>query len=143
MRAISIHQPWATMIIRGYKTIETRKHDRFKSLVGQTIAIHAAKRYDIDALKIVWWETLGLRGDLTYCAQIAAKVGGAIIGTAKVIDARWLTVNDFESALCSCSGLYGLMLSDLVEFQTPIPYKGQQGIFSIPEKMLNESIIIK
>jgi hypothetical protein len=38
--AITINQPWASLIANGIKTIETRKHTKFKCLVGQRIAIH-------------------------------------------------------------------------------------------------------
>lgn len=43
MRAITLTQPWATLIVLGAKRVETRG-DRFPApKVGETIAIHAAK----------------------------------------------------------------------------------------------------
>lgn len=48
MKAITIWQPWASLIMSGRKAIETRTHDRFKGLVGQRIAIHAGRRWDTD-----------------------------------------------------------------------------------------------
>lgn len=44
MKAISLWQPYASLIAAGKKTIETRTHSRRRSLAGQRIAIHAAKR---------------------------------------------------------------------------------------------------
>jgi hypothetical protein len=44
VKTITLHQPWASLIACGLKTIETRTHDRFRSLVGETVAIHAGKR---------------------------------------------------------------------------------------------------
>ena len=44
MRAITLHQPWASLIAGGYKTTETRGWPAPESLVGSRIAIHAAKR---------------------------------------------------------------------------------------------------
>ena len=44
MKAISLHQPWASLIAEGIKTIETRSWAPPKALIGQRIAIHAAKK---------------------------------------------------------------------------------------------------
>jgi hypothetical protein len=44
LKAISLWQPWASLIAHGVKTIETRSWAPPKSLLGQRIAIHAAKR---------------------------------------------------------------------------------------------------
>lgn len=39
-----MHQPWATLIALGYKTIETRSRAPSIRCIGQPIAIHASKR---------------------------------------------------------------------------------------------------
>ena len=44
MKAITLYQPWASLIPEGHKTIETRVRPPPLSLVGQRIAIHAGKR---------------------------------------------------------------------------------------------------
>lgn len=44
MKALTLWQPWASLIAIGVKTIETRSWAAPKSLIGQRIAIHAAKR---------------------------------------------------------------------------------------------------
>lgn len=45
MKALTLHQPWATLIALGVKSIETRSWRAPASLIGQRIAIHAgAKR---------------------------------------------------------------------------------------------------
>lgn len=41
MKALTIRQPWATLIALGVKTIETRSWRAPKALIGQRIAIHA------------------------------------------------------------------------------------------------------
>lgn len=46
MRAITLWQPWASLIAEGVKTIETRpKRSPWSSAVGETIAIHAATKW--------------------------------------------------------------------------------------------------
>ena len=42
MKAITLWQPWASLIAAGAKTIETRTWSPPHSLIGQPLAIHAA-----------------------------------------------------------------------------------------------------
>ena len=44
VKALSLHQPWASLIAAGVKSIETRSWPPPKSLIGQRIGIHAAKK---------------------------------------------------------------------------------------------------
>lgn len=129
MKAISLWQPWAHWIAEGIKTIETRTHDRFKGLVGQRIAIHAAKRYDGHAL--VFAEEY-LSKD-AYCKLAQAKVlMGAIICTAIVSEARWLNPVYAPAALIECrSPRFGIFLEGIEKLEIPIPCKGRQGIFEV------------
>ena len=48
MKAISLWQPWATLIASGAKRIETRSWAPYKLRAGQLVAIHAAKRWTAD-----------------------------------------------------------------------------------------------
>lgn len=44
MRAMTLYQPWASLIVEGVKTIETRpKWSPWSRAIGETIAVHAAK----------------------------------------------------------------------------------------------------
>lgn len=55
MRAITLWQPWASLIAEGVKTIETRsRKSPWSSAIGETIAVHAAKRMpDIDSVMML------------------------------------------------------------------------------------------
>lgn len=44
IKVLSLHQPYASMIARGVKTIETRSWAAPVSLIGQRVAIHAAAK---------------------------------------------------------------------------------------------------
>ena len=44
VKAMSLHQPWASLIAAGVKNVETRSRPPPQSLIGQRIAIHAAKK---------------------------------------------------------------------------------------------------
>lgn len=58
MKALTIWQPWASLIIAGAKPYEFRKWRAPRSMIGQRIVIHAAAR-KIDSV-----ETLGLLNTL-------------------------------------------------------------------------------
>lgn len=47
---ITLYQPWATWIMRELKTIESRTHARFNSLLYKTILIHAGQTTDKTAI---------------------------------------------------------------------------------------------
>ena len=44
MYAIALHQPWASVIALGIKTVETRSWPAPARLMGQTVVVHAGKR---------------------------------------------------------------------------------------------------
>ena len=52
MKAISLWQPWASLIACGAKPYETRSWSPPRELIGQTIAIHAAKKIDKGAAEM-------------------------------------------------------------------------------------------
>lgn len=43
MKALTIWQPWASLIVKGYKRFEFRRYPAPRSLIGQRIVIHAGK----------------------------------------------------------------------------------------------------
>lgn len=126
-----MHQPWASWVALGWKTIETRTHIRFRNLTGQTIGIHAAKRWDnewfIKSFNYLHVEfKLRTEEDLSINAP-----RGFLIATAYVNEFRLLNKKDSDKALCYCddNDLFGLVLSNIARIE-PIPMKGLQGIFN-------------
>lgn len=123
---ISMWQPWANWVLLGWKPIETRTHNRFRSLVGKRIGIHAAIKWDKDWL-------LRAREFLTV-EQIRrteqfVNVGGALICTAFVEKERALTAEDSAGALIECvTPRRGLFLRDIQRIET-MPMNGRQGIW--------------
>jgi activating signal cointegrator 1 len=72
VKAISLWQPWASLIACGMKPYETRHWSPPRELIGQTIAIHAAKKRDKDGIDLA--EELTYQdhviGDTRFSAQI-------------------------------------------------------------------------
>lgn len=142
MPCISLWQPWAQFIALGWKTIETRTHSRFASLVGRRIAIHASQTWDKN------WQAAA--GPWLTGQQIDQVQGnwprGTIVCTANVDIHRALNNGDSQAALIDCSvtfpidfdGIphprrYGLYLSHLKPTLPPFTQiTGKQGIFYIP-----------
>ena len=91
MKAISLHQPWASLIAEGTKTIETRSWQPPKALIGQRIAIHAAK-------KLVDFGFVNHSGDEEFIKAVIALCGrqafpyGKVVATAVLKDA-WQVVS--------------------------------------------------
>lgn len=124
---ITLYQPWATWVMRGWKDIETRTHGRFISLVGREVLIHAGMKTD--------GSDYALKNPYLTKEQILFEpdemINGHILGKVKV--GRFQLLNDSHSkrALINCHDTkrYGLFLSEVEKFETTIPEKGEMGIW--------------
>lgn len=105
MKALSIKQPWANMILTGFKDIEYRSWPT--SFRGRVI-VHAGQRYDFTA-----------PGDYQPLPR------GALLGEVDIIDC----VTDSPSPRFSRP--YGLVLANPIIYPSPIPYKGRLGFFEV------------
>lgn len=141
MKAISLYEPWASFIMLGWKTIETRTHDRFKSLIKEVILIHAAKKLDDSG---IWGEYLGdEQMELLSEKNLSGyfdETRGKILGSVYVNSSRRLYQDDSRLALINCDPIievrYGLFLERPCPLIKPIPYRGRQGIFNVPDEMI-------
>jgi hypothetical protein len=124
---ITLWQPWATWVMAGWKTIETRTHPRFACLVGQRIGIHAGLHWDQDAIRLAQPYLTNEQVDVT---KKYLRIGGGIIGTVKVTMHRELHAEDSPAALINCEHTrrWGLFLVEprIIE---AIPVRGKQGIW--------------
>lgn len=126
MRAISIRQPWAFAIFRLGKDIENRTRS---TKHRGTLLIHASKT----------WSKAGYNFITNRLDEFVPSekhhVFGAIIGKVNLVDcvsqsdSRWFF------------GDYGFELEDPVEFKKPIPWKGQLGIFDIPDQIVRSVLL--
>lgn len=123
---ISMYGPWANWVGLGWKTIETRRHDRFRCLVGRRIGLHVALKWDEKALSLA---APYLTEDQVDQTLRMLKVGGAICWTASVANGRWLNSLDSREAMIDCGvPRFGLILRD-VQVIEGVPCKGRQGIW--------------
>ena len=115
MKALTLHQPWASLIMDGRKTIETRS--RAWNYVGQ-FAVHAGQHVDREACR-----------RFGYDPDTIPR--GAVLGTVAKIGCV-----QFPSPLAPpddygdfTPGRYGYLLSVPIKFREPIPARGMQGFW--------------
>ena len=90
MKAITLHQPWASLIAHGVKTIETRSWAPPRRLIGQRIAIHAGKTMVVSGR--LHTATLSAILELYGIGWGDRIPLGAVVATALLIDARQVAV---------------------------------------------------
>lgn len=133
MKALTITQPWASAIVLGLKTIETRSWTT--SYRGE-IAIHAAKGYPAYAREFAEDELVEGRG-------LANPPLGAVIAVARLAavkraedllaewgtDPRWTLEKMYGHYAPKC---YGWVLEDVRPLVEPIACKGALGVWMLP-----------
>ena len=122
---ITLYQPWATWIMRKWKTIETRTHARFACLNQKTILIHAGLTFDHTAMVNPYLTMEQILQDPN------EMLNGYILGSVHVDACGWLCGDqcENEAALIECTDRYGLFLKQITPFEKKIPVKGEMGIW--------------
>ena len=129
MKALSIRQPWASLIVNGYKPLENRSwNTKFRG----EFYIHAGKKFDHKGYQ--WVNDNFPNVDMSL---ICMNTGG-IVGKAMLIN----VVHDLEKRLLTETdepwffGEYGFILDNAKPLPF-VPYKGRLGFFEIKDN-LNE-----
>ena len=129
MKALSVRQPHAWLIVNGPKDIENRN---WKTAFRGRVYIHAGLRQDYSAyegdpvyrdLNPLIRGFISLEDSFNWSNEPLHL--GAIIGEVDIVDC--VTKSDspwFE-------GPYGFVLANPVAYENPIPYKGQLGLFEV------------
>ena len=147
MKALTLTQPWATLVAIGAKRIETRS---WSTAFRGPIAIHAAKGFPRDARDYVMIEPF--RSALSVASYLQLPVG-AIVGIGLLVDvlpteARGCLSGIFddypeldterERAFGDYSeNRFGWVMEDVVPLPNPIPAKGALGLWDwIEDEML-------
>lgn len=120
MKALSIMQPWAWLIINGHKSIENRT---WRCHVRGPILIHAGKKIDTWARADLWHgrhPATGASADIPYPDSYDR---GGIVGEAEIVDC--ITDSDDPWFV----GPFGIVLRNA----RPLPFrpcKGALGFFT-------------
>lgn len=142
MKALSLWQPWATLMAAGLKTIETR---HWPTRYRGPLAIHAAKRrMSIEERELVqdWRNVRFLQwtwppADLPYGAIIAVVELVDCISSSKALiglPAAEIAFGDYSM------GRWAWITRNLRVINPPIPYRGRQGLFEVPDEVIQKGI---
>jgi hypothetical protein len=145
MRAISLWQPWASLVVAGKKRIETRS---WQTSYRGRLAIHAAKKWDAALAKLCQSEPLGTlldpEGKLVFNARVCPLPTGAIVGTVEVAECvrvedlcQHPLLSELERKLGDYRpGRWLWLLAEATPLVVPAACKGTQGMFEIADRML-------
>lgn len=121
MKALSVRQPWAWLIVYRHKPVENR--DWPTSFRGQFL-VHAGQRFDQAGYELV----RDCYPEIQMPAPAEFPTGG-IVGAASITDC----VTYLKSSWFT--GRYGFLLDDAQPLPF-VPYRGQLGFFNVPDKVL-------
>lgn len=140
--ALTVWQPWASLIILGFKPYEFRRWPAPKSFAGRRIAIDAAKRaWDADELRAIARnpERTCFGGDAERAREFAISILGgtltpplgAILGTVTLGEPR--RAIDLACATCDPNDLnpdvWAWPVSAPQQFSHPVSARGRQGFW--------------
>lgn len=151
MKATSLWQPWGSLWLSGVKIHETRHwHIRRQWSdwkPGDRMAVHAAKRFEKDhdgELAAILRGAFGPNWfrDLPTGALIGTIAVTACVSSESVFapgSYSRLTVEERNNLHCGdfSEGRFAWLGADPIIFPKPIPYRGSQGIFSVPDDLVS------
>ena len=120
MKALSIRQPWAWLVVTGEKNVENRG---WSSNYRGPLYIHAAQSFDDAGYKWVRKHFLRLKIPTPKAYTLGAIIGRvnmvACADSSLVCNSTWFT------------GPYGFIFQDAVKFDVPIICRGRLGFFEV------------
>ena len=132
MKAITIQQPFASLIIAGIKTLETRS---WPTLHRGPLAIHVGRASTLpEEIVLAGYRLLKAIGITT---ADAIMLSGKIIGQVTVTDclhanlADHLITNDDSRVGIFTHDNFVWVLRKPIEYETPTAHKGKLGIWDI------------
>ena len=136
MRALTLTQPWATLVAIGAKNVETRS---WSTKFRGRLAIHAAKGYPKDCQKLA--ATGAFRWALLHAGYGDTRElpTGVIIATADVIEVlptEQIVVSSVEREFGDYSaGRFAWWLHDVRRTVQPIACRGMLGLWTVPAEL--------
>lgn len=143
MKALSLLQPWATLVVRGVKRYETRS---WRTSYRGPLVIQASSRFPEEL------RALCERQPFRRLLREAGSASwfdlplGALLGTVDVrdclpveqlaaIDGAQRSLGDYRE------GRWAWLLDDAQPFPEPIPWRGKRGIYEVPDGILFPSVV--
>lgn len=152
MKAITIKQPWASLIVEGTKDVENRSWKCPEKYIGQRVLIHAGMtnvRKDWMYKQPIrkYWEDLASLAGISNnemrdaMCKTYPQILGAIIGSVQIVDCVINHKSIWAEKTIDCNSgcpdiekcpigecphkIYNWVLENPTKFDTPIPCKGK------------------
>lgn len=137
MKALSIWQPWASLIISGQKKIETRSWPAPHSIRGQRIAIASTRTMRAEQRQAAAEDAFRLHYAATGLPDLEDLPMGCVLGAVKVegcrvIDPEFMQeLNEQEDAFGWYEpGRFAWFLTDPEPLGLPVAVRGAQGLWN-------------
>lgn len=126
MRGLTLHRPWPYAVMRLGKRYENRTWPPYDSIIGERVAIHAAKQFDRGAARAIY-EACGklLPSEQEMPPQV-------VVGVATIADAFLLEAVEPDPW---AHGPWCWLLEDVIELRHPLPCPGRQGFWHLPSSV--------
>ena len=129
MRALTLYQPWAWIVVHGPKRVENRRWAPWPGVIGQRIAIHAGLTYDGDGERFI--RSKGIEPPAPEQLDRGAIIGTAIVtGFVRSGDLPGLSPLPADQ-MPWFFGPVGWLLDD-AQVCTPWPCRGALGLWRVP-----------
>lgn len=138
MKALTLMQPWATLMAVGAKRIETRS---WPTAIRGEVAIHASKTFPRDAIEIARddpFKTVLIEAGIRKLADLPL---GAIVAVGDLVDCvptanLVVDLDDDEFEFGNyAAGRYGFVFRGIRMLAHPVPAKGALGFWIVPEEI--------
>jgi hypothetical protein len=137
MKAISLWQPWASLVVTGIKQYETRSWKPPENILGTRVAIHATQRWDeklqrfTKTLEKRYPEEFELLHLIWKFYPLGAVVGTVIVQGWETTEEAREYVTGMEQNLGDYSdNRFAWKLIEPIGFNVPILCRGYQRIWS-------------
>lgn len=134
-RALSVIQPWGWAIVEGHKPLENRGWR--PPVIGETIAIHASKGYDYEAVETFEAINPALMRTFTDAGYVKSPTlaRGAFIGTVRVkAFFDWAGAKTLPRDIYAWyAGGYGWLLEQPRPLKRAVPAKGRLTLWKLDE----------
>lgn len=124
MKTLTIRQPYAWLIVNGYKTVENRI---WRTSYRGPLAIHAGLKIERDALEDVLAQCEELGEPATPAELHDMNTTGAIVGTVELVDCT-LTPTDSRDLEWHNPPAWAWILQHPKPIK-PVPAKGKLGLW--------------
>ena len=128
LHCLSVRQPWARLLVHGFKDVENRT---WKTHYRGPLLIHASKKTDLMMCEYY------SRANPEYGIPATGDLPlGAIVGAVDLVDCTQRITSGWHELGC-----WGWYVENPRVLSTPIPYRGQLGLYLVPADQIEGDLL--